>query len=181
MQSRCYRDVHVFLCACTCRSAAGLLLQPSVQCLCTHALQHKFIQHLWVQREVGLHFLICQAWRAEKQNACWFLNCTTLLLTKQIVGRCKAQKWWEKHREHPRKLWNNGIHVSNKCQKQTNVCLYCEVGMAVTGPSSAQVALFYISYTFHFHACVPFKFCFRKALWTVSLLEKCNINKVELS
>lgn len=49
----------------TCRAAARLLFEPSVQRLRAHALQHKVIQHLRVQGEVGLHFLICQTWRTQ--------------------------------------------------------------------------------------------------------------------
>lgn len=44
----------------TCRRAAALALQPSVHRLRAHALQHKLIQHLWVQGKVRLHFLIRQ-------------------------------------------------------------------------------------------------------------------------
>lgn len=50
----------------TCRAAARLLFEPSVQRLRAHALQHKVIQHLRVQGEVGLHFLICQTWRTQR-------------------------------------------------------------------------------------------------------------------
>lgn len=49
----------------TCRAAARLLFEPSVQRLRAHALQHEVIQHLRVQGEVGLHFLICQTWRTQ--------------------------------------------------------------------------------------------------------------------
>ncbi len=44
----------------TCRLAAVLPFQPSVYGLCTHALQHKLIQHLRVEGEISLHFLIRQ-------------------------------------------------------------------------------------------------------------------------
>ncbi len=44
----------------TCRLAAALPFQPSVYGLRTHTLQHKLIQHLRVEGEISLHFLIRQ-------------------------------------------------------------------------------------------------------------------------